>query len=180
MAKVLHASKSGYFPFCIPVFSGGTDQFTTANLEDAMKMYWVLRTFSITGSYNGPDDSILDFSIVLTNSAAKEEEIVCNPNWSILSSSSLNNINGSWYNGGQFYTYQDLIVPDYTISALYDDGGGAGFAITSQNYSSYEETFDFENMTFYGASGNALSFSLTALSFWSYGETYNTSTGERL
>jgi len=180
MGKVLHASYSGYFPFCLPVFSGGASSFTAASVEDSMKMYWVLRSFSITGSYTGQDDSTLTFSIVLENSALEEKDIVCNPSWTILSSSSLNSINGSWYGGGQFYSYGNLIVPDYQISALYDDGGGGGLAITSQNYSGYEQSFDFEGMTFYGTSGGASSFSITPISYWSYDGTYDTSTGSRL
>ena len=180
MGKVLHASKSGYFPFCLPVFPGGAYNFTAASVEDSMKMYWVLRSFSITGSYTGPDDSTLTFSIILKNSALEEEDIVCNPNWSTLSSTSLNTINGSWYSGGQFYSYGSLIVPDYTISALYDDGGGAGFAITSQDYSGYAESFALEGMTFYGTSGGALSFSITPISYWSYDGTYDVATGNPL
>jgi len=183
MGKVLHASKSGYFPFCLPEWDNQSPQFTTASLSVVMKSFWVLRSFSITGSYNGPSSSVLDFSIVLSSSATTEEEIVCNPNWEVTSSSSLVEIEGSWYlvgQGGQFYRYGNLIIPAYGISALYEQGQGAGFAIFSQSSSGYTETFNFENMTFYGGSGDALSFSITPISYWSYDGTWNTSTGERL
>jgi hypothetical protein len=178
MGKVVHASKSGYFPFCLPEFQNEVTQFTTANVAVAMKVFWVLRSFSITGTYQGPS-SILDFSIVLTNTATREEEIVCNPNWSISSFSSLNSIVGSWYSKGQFYKYGDSIIPNYEISALFDEGQGAGFAITSQSSSDYQETFSFESMTFYGASG-ALSLLISPISYWSYDGTYNTATGQLL
>ena len=179
MGKVLHASKSGYFPFCLPEFQDEVTQFTTASVAIAMKSFWVLRSFSITGTYNGPS-SVLDFSIVLSSSATKEEEIICNPIWEISSFSSLNSIVGSWYGGGQFYKYGDLVIPNYEIFALYDEGQGAGFAVTSQTSSGYEETFSFEGMTFYGTSGGALSFLITPISYWSYDGTYDTSTGNPL
>jgi hypothetical protein len=182
MGKVLHASKSGYFPFCLQPFSSeGSFHFTTATLENAMRAFWVLRSFSITGSYNTFDSS-RDFNIVLSNTASTEEEIVCNPIWEVSSYSNLNteSINGSWYSGNNFYTYGDLIVPDYSISAIYEEGGGAGFAITSLDYSDYAESFSLEGMTFYGTSGGASGFSINPISYWSYGETYDTTTGESL
>lgn len=180
MGKVLHASKSGYFPFCLPEFQDEVTQFTTASVAVAMKSFWVLRSFSVTGTYNGPSSSVLDFSIVLSNTASKEEEIVCNPMWEVSSSSSLVDIVGSWYDGGQFYKYGNLIIPNYRISALYDQGQGSGFVIISQSSSGYTETFSFEGMTFYGESGGALSFLITPISYWSYDGTYDTSTGNPL
>jgi len=180
MGKVFHASKSGYFPFCLPEFQDEVTQFTTATVAVVMKSFWVLRSFSVTGSYTGLSNSTLDFSIVLSNTATTEEEIVCNPNWEVTSYSSLNSIVGSWYDGGQFYIYGNLIIPNYNISALYEDGQGAGFAITSQSSSDYLQTFSFEGMTFYGTSGGASSFSITPISYWSYDGTYDTTTGDRL
>ena len=182
MGKVLHASKSGYFPFCLPPLqSEGLYHFTTATLENAMRAFWILRSFSITGSYNTFDSS-RDFSIVLSNTASSEEEIVCNPIWEVSSSSNLDTGTtvGSWYTGNNFYTYGDLIVPDYSISALYLEGGGAGFSVTSLDGSNYQETFSFENMTFYGERGDASGFSINPISYWSYGGTYDTQTGARL
>jgi hypothetical protein len=180
MGKVLHASKSGYFPFCLPEFQDDVTQFTTASVAVVMKSFWVLRSFSITGTYNGPN-SVLDFSIVLSNTASKEEEIVCNPTWEVSSSSSLVDIVGSWYDGGGgFYKYGNSIIPNYRISALYEQGQGGGFVIISQTSSGYEETFSFEGMTFYGESGGALSFLITPISYWSYDGTYDTATGNAL
>jgi hypothetical protein len=182
VGKVLHASQSGYFPFCLPPLqSEGLYHYTTATLENAMRAFWILRSFSITGSYNTFDSS-RDFSIVLSNTASSGEEIVCNPIWEVSSYSNLNteSISGSWYSGNNFYTYGDLIVPDYSISAIYEEGGGAGFAVTSLDASNYEETFSLENMTFYGTSGGASGFSINPISYWSYGGTYDTQTGARL
>ena len=176
MGKVLSAQGSGYFPFCLPEWENQETQFTSASIAVVMKSFWVLRSFSITGTYNGPV-SVLNFSIVLSSLATTEEEIVCNPNWEVTSSSSLDAIVGSWYSGGQFYRYGDLIIPNYEISAIYNQGEGGGFAIKSQTSSGYTETFDFENMTFYGTRGGALSFLMTPISYWSYGGTYDTTTG---
>ena len=54
----LHASKSGYFPFCLEEavageYGPGTNRPFEMSLEDAMTLYWKYRTVKITGSISG-------------------------------------------------------------------------------------------------------------------------------
>ena len=54
----LHASKSGYFPFCLEEategqYGPGTGRPFEMSLEDAMTLYWKYRSVKITGSING-------------------------------------------------------------------------------------------------------------------------------
>ena len=54
----LHASKSGYFPFCLEEaiegdYGVGTLRPFEMSLEDAMALYWKYKSFKITGSITG-------------------------------------------------------------------------------------------------------------------------------
>jgi hypothetical protein len=54
----LHASKSGYFPFCLEEvtegqYGPGTGNPFEMSLEDAMTLYWKYRSVKITGSISG-------------------------------------------------------------------------------------------------------------------------------
>ena len=54
----LHASKSGYFPFCLEEaiegqYGPGTDRPFEMSLEDAMAFYWKYRSVKVTGSISG-------------------------------------------------------------------------------------------------------------------------------
>jgi hypothetical protein len=54
----LHASKSGYFPFCLEEategqYGPGTGRPFEMSLEDAMTLYWKYRTVKVTGSISG-------------------------------------------------------------------------------------------------------------------------------
>ena len=87
MGKVLHASYSGYFPFCIGRDGNfGPDEGETEggvypvgmSLEDAMKIYWRVRTWEI--SYEGRTADITpkyNFSDVGYAQISEEKEIVC-------------------------------------------------------------------------------------------------------
>lgn len=175
-----HVTSIGEFPFCVTAYPGGYVNHTTGSLDVVMKSYWVLRKFSISGTYLDGASVTQSFSITLKNPSSSEDQIVCDPAWVVDTSSNLNTINGSWYSNNSFYKDGSLIVPDYSISALYQNGGGSGFSIVSLDASGYPQTFLFEGMTFYGTDGGALTFTLTPIEYWSYGGTYNTSTGAKL
>jgi hypothetical protein len=88
MGKVLHASKSGYFPFCLknttpyedwPEWSQET--FIGVPLETAMYWYWIVKTWLVSVpeiSYSQNASSIYgDFLSSIPVPIAKEEDIVC-------------------------------------------------------------------------------------------------------
>lgn len=86
MGRVLHASKSGYFPFCIkkaePNDVGeGTGFPLKMTLKKAMELYWRIREWNF---YIDQDGIIADFNFQRRGDAepdpnpTKEEELVCN------------------------------------------------------------------------------------------------------
>lgn len=75
MAKVLHASYSGYFPSCLQV----SDEFGIFTLEKAMEIYWRVKAWTISGTYVNQFDEIYDFSQTFTSSLADETRLVCLP-----------------------------------------------------------------------------------------------------
>lgn len=91
----LHASKSGYFPFCLEEategqYGPGTGRPFEMSLEDAMAFYWKYRTIKITGSISGTfitNDGDETFTWVWTatgtgnlidNERPKMSDLVCN------------------------------------------------------------------------------------------------------
>jgi hypothetical protein len=97
MGKVLHASRSGYFPFCIKErttenVGAGTRYPIGLSLEDAMRAYWIINALAIeipTVSYATPinfhigEASIFDFDaaqqVYLREKFSVEEDHVCYP-----------------------------------------------------------------------------------------------------
>lgn len=92
----LHASKSGYFPFCLEEategqYGPGTDRPFEMSLEDAMTLYWKYRTFKVTGSitcsFSGTGSfgefysyefSATGTGNLIDNEQAKMSDLVCN------------------------------------------------------------------------------------------------------
>lgn len=90
----LHASKSGYFPFCLEEategeYGAGTIRPFEMSLEDAMALYWKYKSFKVTGSiagnFNGkvPDDATFIFEMNGTGASIdtgqpKMSDLVCN------------------------------------------------------------------------------------------------------
>jgi hypothetical protein len=73
MAQVLHASKSGYFPSCLPSFSSGYPSFP---LETAMEIYWKVQSWQVTGTYTyGP--YTVPISQTFTSTLSDETGLVC-------------------------------------------------------------------------------------------------------
>ena len=68
MAKVLHASYSGYFPSCLTEDSAQASQ----SLEDAMSIYWRVKSWTITISGAFPISGR-----TFTQTAADESYLVC-------------------------------------------------------------------------------------------------------
>ena len=91
----LHASKSGYFPFCLEEveegnYGPGTGRPFEMSLEDAMAFYWKYRTIKITGSISGnfsgtvgPDFLTWAWTAtgtgnLIDNAQPKMSDLVCN------------------------------------------------------------------------------------------------------
>jgi hypothetical protein len=68
MAKVLHASYSGYFPTCLYELPDSATQ----SLEDAMEIYWKVKSWTITITGEIP------VTKTFTRTAPDETHLVCN------------------------------------------------------------------------------------------------------
>jgi hypothetical protein len=68
MAKVLHASYSGYFPTCLIELP----ELATQSLEDAMTIYWRVKSWTITITGELP------ITRTFTSTAPDETYLVCN------------------------------------------------------------------------------------------------------
>ena len=73
MAKVLHASYSGYFPSCLQV----SDELAIFTLEEAMEIYWKVKAWTISGTYINRFGESSPFSQTFTSTLADETHLVC-------------------------------------------------------------------------------------------------------
>ena len=204
MGKVLHASYSGYFPFCI----GTADQSKigkykpypiSMSLDDIMKAFWRVKTWRVKGllldsiatpQYLDRDGDFIEIT--------KEEELVCAVGfgfvitkddedgypdraefylWKVNETSTVIKKNNSFYPrilfGFEYFTLSgsNEIASselDWNTSPSTEDAGTIKF----MNY----EISGFKitgNTSYVGGS-------ITPEEYWSYGGTYNTSTGQRL
>lgn len=82
MGRVLHASLSGYFPFCIieatsPSSVGaGTSYPVGMTLENAMRLYWIVKRYKIT-TPGGTAFSYSDFLPFSMSPPEREEDLIC-------------------------------------------------------------------------------------------------------
>ena len=197
MGKVLHASYSGYFPFCIPE---GTPENCPWTLEKAMQTYWRIRTWTffasgIATNTDDPSDTI-PFSSEITDITSRdnetgepqtlEEGLVCGNLFEngILDAYCLIEFyqaetSGGLYNSGLIgevvddrvdpleFVFAANVSSAFSISIL---GTNIPITMTYKNDPDQESSYSI-------TSGSA---TLTPTLWWSYGGTYNTSTGQPL
>lgn len=188
MGKVLHASYSGYFPSCI----GGprTSGVINGSLEKIMSLYWRVKTWQIESIVG--NIGIFNFSQGQKDlgsiSATTEEELVC----------------GKTYNNGTLIyatteegqvgvdfglTYQPVFSKmdeNYQMSLLcsFFVAGNtlAATNIEGENIGNVQfQPVDISIPIYTGVEdGGSLSVIISAKEWWSYGGTYDTSTGQPL
>ena len=190
MGKVLHASGSGYFPGCIVA---GDPEDCPWTLEKAMQTYWRVRawTFTASGEIEFEDGS-LPFSTTITDITSRdvqtaepqtlEEGLVC--------SNLFENIISNAYCLIEFYQAETsgVLYNSGLVGEVVDDNNSLEFVfaanISSDFYISILDTDIPITMTYVNDEepGTVISGSatLTPTLWWSYGGTYNTSTGEPL
>jgi hypothetical protein len=200
MGKVLHASGSGYFPYCI---QESTDsRYAIWSLENAMKTYWRVRSWNFSASgifYYDADPFYYPFSSYVggiqsgsyyDNIYTEEEQLLCG---------------GSGFYSGDEYSDQSAIIQFGAIKmvdSLYTTNmNGYIYDVNSAiEYSFRSPTPSFaEVSSTISICGGTLpigarrletgepeplisldSASLTPASWWSYGGTYDTATGAPL
>ena len=219
MGKVLHASKSGYFPFCI---APPSNPALARPLVDAMEWFWRIKSYKVsapastvtvqdTDAFDKPTITTsfpaIDSIFVLRPEITSEEEIVCNEGLnngfvftytgtrtidippSTFSVPLLIGHSVAFLGSGENATGNllqspktiNLIIPT-TMDGAYVISGGATNAIcgvlTVKTTKNLVQTF---NIIFSQAETTLISGSINVLiepnEYWSYGGTYNTSTG---
>ena len=191
MGKVLHASGSGYFTGCI---EESTDSvYAVWPLEQAMQTYWRVRAWDFNANivvriFDYPDEgenTDVPYTTSVTDirsNAEEEEELVC--------------FNEFFKAGVDLFFFPAKKVGDLYYSGLggFIDDGASGtefsFWVDNQTYPSPQFPISILGSTLdltafnYGEEQEteviSCTASLTPSEWWSYGGTYDTSTGEPL
>ena len=213
MGKVLHASNSGYFPYCLNTQNVSSYPYVAQiNLDLAMAIFWRAKRIRWFGNITWPSvgwDN-LPWHLEISSSATMEEGLVCWPKWIVSSVENLNDGGGnpinvgsdSLWNSTEFYyeegsSQSNLVNLDLTISAFFVSGAILGFTLGAF---SFNTVYQYYSMPFANAGTLILAgeFPYTGnqapifdssppndytttlnhtIEYWSYGETYNISTG---
>ena len=161
MAKVLHASYSGYFPACLIEES----TLATQPLEDAMAIYWKVKSWTVTISGALPVSPR-----TFTRTDPDETYLVCNNNE--FSPSDENNVfflYGFFVNS---YSNPTLygVIPQFFISGdgqMYTSGGGDEFATLVGSYTVFGQSYPLFRITDEGDETPASGVIVPA-SYWPY------------
>jgi hypothetical protein len=189
MGKVIHASGSGYFPQCIRDYHIGI-----FSLEEAMKIYWRVRSWQFSASITTENEFGIfsgntSFSVLST--ANKEEDLVCSnsfygsidylqgsPSVQIIFNPQVyKNINTYIGFGVGVSLYGLPTIPPFSfyVTQFYSDASYNG---------NYEATILGKQIKLKGAEDYtgilSLSLVLSPSAYWSYGGTYDITTGQLL
>jgi len=134
MGKVLHASGSGYFPFCLtkgtpPSTGKGTDYPISLPLTKYMSWWWKVKTWELTGSSacsetandgdfnNTWTTTSLNQDTTWTGAIPTEENLVCQGDRIILDIGFNGNSNkfGPFTNNWLVYFYEDAYINGTTV-----------------------------------------------------------------
>jgi hypothetical protein len=134
MAKVLHASYSGYFPACIQTAPESKGNLVGGTLEQIMELYWRVKAWrldSISGSqsffYSGGDITTATYTATQQSlgsvDATNETNLVCNP-YPLISATAnylINSFNQSlgMSLGGNFFKENETYYMEFYFNMLY-------------------------------------------------------------
>jgi len=188
MGKVLHASYSGYFPACIQTAPASKGNLVSGTLEQIMELYWRVKAWRldfVSGSID-IDGEIIDYSAsqqaLGAVSATTEADLVCNPAFGATATYTLNGQSRKLIIGlGGSYFIENTT---YYLYFLFD------MLFVTTQVTEYEVgfvTIKGFSVPLYGyvdgpprpITGN-ITASISPIEYWSYGGTYNTSTGQPL
>jgi len=192
MAKVLHASYSGYFPFCITAGPDPAYLFNSADITSAMSLWWKVKKIRFYGVFGIPDfapENYYDWELIVERNATSEESLVCNPSpsWNIVS---VLNLEPTAAGLGYDYVYinNGNYVPEVSVFGLFK-AEGSQLEFGFQYASVYDPiTLRSKNISIDGitlsevaiAYSDSGTLNYEILEYWSYGGLYNTETGQPL
>ena len=176
MAKVLHASYSGYFPYCIlPYQESSFFPFVSrVSLTQAMSLFWRVKKMRISGTYiapyvGAPNEETRDWEMIAESAAITEANLVCNPG--ILITSRLNIVDQPFPPVFGFTDYVqssgDLFVAPFEISGFFADTQEEGFGYTNPAQAQAAEILTIEGTQITGNSAGSNT-QLEVLEYWQY------------
>lgn len=169
MAKVIHASYSRYFPYCLfPYQDSAFFPFvSTCSLSEAMNIFWRIKTINFYGTYiaGGENPGERDWQMVVESAAETEKNLVCNPGWYIASSL---NILEPIFSFEEVQTLNGLYVARILFSGFFiDTFGPEGFIFRNPSQTASQGTINFFGVTMWGEVGGNASFNFEA-EYWPY------------
>jgi hypothetical protein len=187
MGKVLHASASGYFPFCLTQYEQNpfTPFYQTIDLASAMRIWWRIKKFRFYGTYvlnPETDPETRNWEFVVERNSASEEELVCNPTPEWITEFTLNTYGIFGFSLPYIFQEGSDYVIDSSFGAAFVDGAQEQGISYISVYDTILKTYNFEGVTYYMTGDNNTYNEFTTinheiLEYWSYGGTYDTSTG---
>jgi hypothetical protein len=204
MGKILFPK---YFPSC-PANGGnfivpGYTNVLTANVMNTMKMFWRPRKIKASGSYKLYDRGLRDcstsgnFELIIQSPYSSEEEMCCEPfkPWTLASSTNILDPDFSWDSKPFYYGEQDAL---FTLNAfgfsLYTEDESCDFGVFIQQLYPIEGNggpYDYQTINILGVNFNMATYvnefgkgyiqpSINVTEWWSFGGTYDTTTGNPL
>jgi len=167
MAKVLHASYSGYFPSCLTEDAS----LATQSLEDAMSIYWRVKSWTITISGASPVSAR-----TFTQTAPDESYLVCDNSGVVGDAFSPSDENNTFFLNGFYvnsYANPTLygVLPAFAIqqeSAEYTSGGLVDFEREVGSFSFFGKSYPLYRVSEEDPEPPAASGVIVDSSYWPY------------
>ena len=193
MGRVLHASGSGYFPYCLQNYPAEGDiigpyQPPPMSLEAAMRVFWKIKRFRFYGTYTldpfGTPE-VRNWEMIFERNAVSEEDLVCYPklpSHNYVGGENIDEPSGAFEL--EHFTLQGSgYIPNGGFTGDFVGGveeQGISFATSGDN--DPQVAYNFEGIVFYMTGfGNTYSEYRTQnheiLEYWSYDGLYNKTTG---
>jgi hypothetical protein len=172
MAKVVHASYSGYFPYCLLPYQESTffPIVSRVSLENAMSLFWRVKKMRISGTYQTPppNEETRSWEMIAESAAITESNLVCNPGILITSTSNISDSPSPPVFGFTDYVQSsgDLFVAPFAIAGFFADTQEAGFSYTNPAQSG-AKTLSIEGTTLTGEDAGTGT-QLEVLEYWQY------------
>jgi len=215
MGKVLHASYSGYFPFCVQKGKITSGSFIEVTLKEAMSIYWKIQTMSyewftpLGTNFSEKQEGKIQRSLFSYEFSPlpDEQNLVCGGvYWSydaqitdiVSSGTFVYPISNYAFTdeAGVIFNWGNMVQSDgifYIPIDLFLSLGDNEPATYTLNYAGTNDNEELTTINILDNSVQALywkradinpyyptQMTISPLEYWSYGSTYNTSTGQPL
>jgi len=172
MAQVLHASYSGYFPYCILPYQESVflPAVSRVSLAQAMSLFWRVKKMRISGTYQTPfpNEETRSWEMIAESAATTEANLVCNPGFVI--TSSLNIVDQpfppSFGFDGEVESFGEDFVVRFSVGGFFADIQEGGFIYTNPAQGG-AKTLSIEGTTLTGEDAGTGT-QLEVLEYWQY------------